>query len=413
MFFSFGKLLAFLLLFLVAVYYGGTVSLNCGNGVVDVHTTVVVGVCGCLLYFYGMLKKVVRKVFRCKPNHEKGLNSLQLAFSATLMKDQSTMEKSLRKAEKYLGNIPLVAWLKGQQSLISGDKHRAKAIFYGLCEREKNSILGAYSLTQLALNEKSDQDALIAINSVLKTFPHSQDLILQGIAMAVKNKNFSAAKKYMQKLKKSDKSLQIEAIVQAEEGIYTDDPDSLKKAFRRAPELSVYAVNYADLLIKKNNDIKGALEVLKKSFRAFPLQEIFDKCISICNYLPNLDKIKLARQLIDKAPQSWIGYFGLAKLFMHESLPFPAFQNLLIAFEIEPLDFIQHELLKVVEHLDDPKPPEVVRFLSQPPKLKHVNFVWKCAHCGSEESKWTPVCPYCNRIAEYHQIQTETHLLGV
>jgi tetratricopeptide (TPR) repeat protein len=397
---------------MVSICYGGVVSFNiCGKSVV-LHTAVVIFVCGCLFYSYGILKKIMGRIFHWKPGYEKGLNNLQLAFSATLLRDKSEMEKALKKAEKYLGNIPLIAWLKGQQSLMSEDKHRAKAIFYSLCEREKNTILGAYSLSQLAINEKSDNDALVAINAVLKIFPNSQDLIQQGIAIAVKNKNFAEAKKHLQKLKISNKSLLIEAIVHAEEGILTRNTDLLQRAFRLAPELSGYTINYAELLIK-NCDYKGAQNVLKKSFKAFPHQEVFNKCISICDYLQNDNKIELANQLIEEAPESWIGYLGLARILQKDEMTFPAFRNFLLAYEKGHFDFIGRELVKAAENLSDPKPAEALRIISQPLEMKHINMVWKCTNCGTEEARWVPVCSCCTSIAEYRQILMETQLLLV
>jgi hypothetical protein len=96
---------------------------------------------------------------------------------------------------------------------------------------------------------------------------------------------------------------------------------------------------------------------------------------------------------------------------MQEGMVLSAFQNLLAAYEKEPLDFIGNELVRVAEMLEDPKPAKAIEILSQPLKLKRVNFVWKCAQCGSEEPGWTSICGYCNGIATYEQIQKEIPLL--
>jgi uncharacterized membrane-anchored protein len=403
---SFLKALLFWAVFLLALYYGEIISLKIGNNSVSVHVAVIVLTFGCLFYFCGAVKRILCRIFPCKSKYEKGLESLQLAFSSVLLNDKSKIEKALRKSEKYLGNIPIISWLRGQQSLIEGDEHRAKAIFYGLSEREKDTVLGAYSLYQLALKGRSDDDALAAINSALKAFPDAQDLILQAIAIDVKSKRFSEAKRRLSSLKKSEKSRLVEAIVYSEEGTDQKDEDLLKKALKLAPELSDAAINCAELLIK-NEEYRAARDMLKKSFRVFPNQKVFDKYISTGEDLSNLDKIKLANKLIDVAPDSWIGYYGLAKLYIREEMTGSAFQNLLTAYEKEPFDFIGNELIKVAENLNDPKPSEAIDILSRPLKTKHVNFVWKCSHCGSEEPGWVSVCKYCNRIAEYKFVQTE------
>ncbi|MDR0968446.1 MAG: hypothetical protein LBL99_02290 [Holosporaceae bacterium] len=394
------KAFVFLSLLVGAIYYGGFVSFKIGDETVEIYSAALVFALGAFLFLWGALKRATLKIFSGKPRYEKGLDGLQSALSAAFLKDKSTIEKSLKKAEKYLGNIPMVSWLRGQQSLIEGDEHRAKAIFYGLCEREKDTVFGAYSLSQLAIKDKSGGDALSAINSVLKVFPNAQELVLQAIAIAVRSKNFAEAEKRLSSLKRSDKSRLIEAVVYSEEAVERKDGDLLKKAFKLAPELSENAINYAEFLIK-NDEMRAARDVLRKSFRASPNQKIFDKYISVDADSSNLDKIKLANKLINAAPESWIGYYGQAKLLISEEMTQAAFQNLLTAYEKEPLDFIEEKLVKVAKSFGEKKPPEVAEVLSRRFDSKCVNFVWKCGCCGAEEPEWTAVCKYCDRIAEY------------
>jgi tetratricopeptide (TPR) repeat protein len=401
--------LFFSLLFF-AVRYSGMVSFDVDGDAVSVHSVVIILILGGCFYFYRLIKTAILKVFPPRSNYQKGLDNLQLAFSAMLLRDKFMIEKFLKKSEKYLGDMPIILWLKGQQSLIDGDEHRAKATFYSLCEREKDTVLGAYSLCQLATKAKADDDALAAINSILKISPHNQDLTLQAVAIAVKNKNFIEAKKHLGALKKSDKSRLIEAIIYSEEGIQNQNPDLTKRAFKLAPELSDNAIVYAEHLINKS-EYRSARDVLRKSFVAAPNREVFNKYISVGKDLSHLDQIKLASNLISDVPWSWIGYYELAKLFLQEGMIQSAFQNLLVAYEKEPFDFIGNELTKVAENLEDPKPAQAIEILSQPLKLKRVNFIWKCAHCGSEEPHWESVCKFCNRIAEYERIQKEVPLL--
>jgi uncharacterized membrane-anchored protein len=404
-FFSLLRALAFFATLFLAARYGGIVSFKINGGTVEVAVVAVAFAFWCFYYLCRGLKRASDKIFSPKSRYEKGLDGLQLALSGALLKDKSTMEKALKKAEKHLGNLPMISWLKGQQNLIDGNEHQAKAIFYGLCEREKDTALGAYSLAQLAIRDKSDVDASAAINAALKAFPGAQDLVLQAISVAVRSRNFSEAKKRLSSLKKSDKSRLIEAVVYSEEGIEKKDDDLLKKAFKLAPELSEIAINYADLLVK-NGEYRSARDALKKSFRVLPNQKVFDKYISGDAGLSNFDKIKLAKKLVDVAPESWIGHYGLARLLIKEGMMQSAFQNLLTAREKEPLDFIEEDLIRVAQNLDDPKPSEVAEILSRPRKSKRVKFVWKCGHCGAEENEWTAVCKYCDRIAEYRYVQT-------
>jgi len=399
------------LLVTVSVFYSdGVVSFKWENESIEIRTIFVVLAFIGFIYLSRLVRKIsgwAHEIFSRKPSYEKGLEYLQLAFSGLLVKDKDAIERTLKKAEKHLGEIPLISWLKGQQSLINGDEHRAKAIFYTLCEKEKNTAFGAYSLCQLT--KRSDTNRLNAIGAVLKVYPHAQDLILQGIAIALKSKHFEEAKQQASRLPFGKEASLIEAVIYSEEGIEKKDPELLERAFELAPELSRNAINYAEFLAE-NEEYKNARRVLRKSFMNCPNQKVFDKYISIDGNLSNFDKIKLAKKIIDCASESWIGYFELSKMLIQEGMMIQAFYNLLIAYEKGQYDFIANALTKIADQLNDPKPVEAQRIIANPLKSKHVRFVWKCSHCGTEESDWMPVCKYCNRIAGFKEIAVEMPL---
>ncbi|MDR2107372.1 MAG: hypothetical protein LBO73_02550 [Holosporaceae bacterium] len=402
-----------LFLFLVggAIYYGGVASFEIKGNSISIHLAAVIFILGILSYLCRSIGNFIRRLFARKPGYEKGLEGLQAAFSAILLKDKVAADKFLKKSEKYLGNIPLILWLKGQRSLIDGDESSAKAIFYALGELEKDTALGACGLCRLAIKENSDRDALAALNSALKISPNAQGLILQAIAISVRNKNFVEAKKHLGSLKKSNKSRLTEAIVYAEEGIGEKNIDLLKKAFKLAPELSENAVAYAELLLK-NEEYKSARKVLSESFKAFPDQKVFRSYAEATKDLSLSEQARLVVKLANAVPESWTGYFESAKFFMREGMWSQAFQNLLTAYEKEPFDFIVKELRKVAEKSEGTELQRAAaEVLSTPLKSEHVIFIWKCGHCGAEENVRQSVCSCCNRIGEYCRIQKKIPLL--
>ncbi|MDR1375251.1 MAG: hypothetical protein LBJ45_00350 [Holosporaceae bacterium] len=403
--FAFLKFVLFLALFSVAAYYGGSVSFGEASNSVDVHVAVVVLVIGALGYLLEKIHLLLRRIcsiFCGKPNHEKGLDNLQSAFSSMLLRDASSAAKFIGKAKKYLGDIPLISWLEGQMNLANNEEHAAKSIFYALSAREKKTVFGAHSLWQIAVKNKVDSDALSAINSILNIAPNSQKLILQAIAISVKSKNFSMARRRLSSLKKCTKSRILEAIIHSEEGVFTRNIELVKKAFRLAPELTSNAIFYAELLAK-DGEYRSARKVLRKTFKDFPTQEIFDRYISCGEDFSDVDRMKLAKKLLNEAPESWIGYFGLAKLLAQAGMLQQAFQNLLTAYNMEQYDFIANELTTVAVMLNDPKPTAAADILLNPLKSKRVVFLWKCAECGAEESRWAAVCGRCNGIADYRR----------
>jgi uncharacterized membrane-anchored protein len=399
--FTIFKFAVFLCLLFLALYHGGSVSFHISGNSVEIHIVVIAFVLGAIFYLYGKLTACFRNIFFGKSKYEKGIESLEKAFSSMLLKDTSLMKKFIEKSRKHLGDIPIVSWLNGQLCRINGEEHMAKSIFYGLSEHENGTIFGAYGLCQLAAKNKSDNETLSAIDAILKVSSGSHDLALQAVAISVKNKNFSSAKQYLPFIKKHEKKNLIKAIIYAEEAALTKNMELAKKSFKLAPGLSNNAINYAELLIKNQKDYRGARKILRKSFETFQDQEVFDKYVICKEDASELDQVKLAEKLTRVVPQSWIVHFGLAQLAIRAGAYQLAFRSLLRAYDIEQYDFIADKLIDVAKNLANPKPPSAIEILSEPLKSKRVFFTWRCDNCGIEESRWVPVCKCCCKIAEY------------
>ncbi|MDR3155590.1 MAG: hypothetical protein LBT90_00615 [Holosporaceae bacterium] len=398
-------LLVFLLPLLAAMYFDFHVTFNAQGKSVECHPALVVLLFALIYGMYLILKSLCYKFISLfssgKTKIEKGIDNLQLAFSAILLKDKKLAEECLTKAKKHLGCMPLVSWLEGQLKIQNNDIHAAKALFYSLCEKEKNTTLGAYSLCQLAMKDGSRSDAINAINAIIRIFPNSPELLLKAIAISLRGKEFTEARKYLAHLEKSGKTVHaVAAVINYEEGIDTGNPSFLHKAFDLNPALSNNALCLADHLMA-NGEYREARHVLIKSFHHSPHSEIFDKYISCGEDLSSMDSMNFAKKIIKKAPGSWMGYYGLANLALAEKM-FPlAFQNFLLAYHREPYDFIVEKLKEAAALVKDPKPPAMQEMLSSPLSPKHVDFVWKCGYCGNQEKIWMPVCNNCDAVAEF------------
>ncbi len=401
--FSFLKFTVFFSILCAAIYFGGSITINIANKTIDMHIAVIVLALIILVYMYNGASKLINRIFaffRGKPSYEKGIDNLQLAFSGILLKDKSLAEKNIKKAQKHLGNIPLISWIEGQLMLLKNEHHNAKSIFYELCTREKGTALGAYSLCKMAVVDKSENDALNAINTILKVSPHALELIFQAIAISLKNKNFNEAKKHIRSIKNTKKGRFVEAIIYSEEGIANKNIDLLKKALKLAPELAETAIQYADILCV-NGEYKDARKILLKSFQHQPTLELYDKYISCGELLDISDRLKLAEKIMEEAPDSWIVYFEFAKIAMQKGMMQIAFHHFLKAYNKEKYDFIAEKLVTSANLLDDPKPQAAIDILSNPLSTKHIDFIWRCKECGNEEKQWIAVCNHCNRIGEY------------
>ncbi|GHU14146.1 hypothetical protein FACS189449_10420 [Alphaproteobacteria bacterium] len=401
------KVLLFLLPLIVSLYFGGNVSVNVLGESISFHIMIAVLACEVLICACSAIGSVIRKIrdlFGGKVDYEKGINSLQLALSGILLKDTDSAEINIKKAKKHLGDIPIIGWIEGQIYLINNDHHRAKSIFYSLCERERNTALGAYSLCKMASQEKSPADALNAINVILEIYPNSVDLAFQAISIALRNKDYNEARRHISTIKKTKKARLVEALIYSEEGMHRDNMALVSEACDLAAELTKNSVYYADYLIK-DKKYKDARRVLLNAYEKNPTMELFCRYISCEHDVSNLDKIRFAEKAIDVSPALWIGYYGLGEIAMREDLDKIAFDNLLQAYEKKHYDFIAKKLVKAASSLQDPKPQAALDILSGTLETENVEFVWKCKNCGSENAKWFSICPHCDRIAEYEPFE--------
>lgn len=380
-----------------AVYYGGHVTFEIAGKVVELHIAVVVFALLVMFYAYGFLKSVLHRIISVlsgKPAHEKGIDYLQKAFSGILLKDRKLAERSVEKARKYLGDLPLITWIEGQLMLANNDQHRAKAIFYELSSKEKDTALGAYSICNMAIKERSSGDAINAINSVLKIYPHAYELIFQAIAICLREANFVEAEKYLPSVRDTKKGKLVAAIVYSEKGRALHEDALLKKAFKLAPELSENAIYYANCLIQ-DREYRAARKVLMQAFKRVHSQQLYEKYISCGKNLSDSDVLKLAEKIMDEVPDSWLTHFEFANLALKNDMKQLAFQHFLIAYEKEQYDFTAEKLEGVANTIG------TTASLPNLLNSKSVRFIWKCHHCGSESDAWMPVCAHCDWIGEY------------
>ena len=400
------KFCCFIILFGLAVFYGDDVSIGMGKFSINLHASILVLLTGSVYFIWMALKNFCNSLIAvfCKSSQEKGLENLQTAFSKMLLKDKSfEVLTHLEKAKKYLGDIPIISWLKGQFHLMNGNDQKAKAIFYGLFEKEKHSAFGALGLYKLAVKEDSAEDALLAIES-LSEFSASQSLCFTAITLALKSKNFGEAKKYIDGLRRSKKFETVEAILLSEEGMQKENVDLLKKAFKVCPDFEENNLRYVDALLKEEK-IRKAKNVLRESFELSPSLNLFRKYVFVCEENEtSSEKFKHAESLAESAPNSWVGYFGLGEMAFSEKMYSVAFNNFLKAYKNENYDFILKRLIEAAEAIEDPKSAEVINVLSTPLPGKPAKFAWKCEHCGAVEQNWIPVCGHCSRIGEYHYV---------
>lgn len=352
----------------------------------------------CLYKLYRVVADKLCSLFGLKADVRKGVDYLQEAFSGMLVKDHKTVLKSLNKAKKHLGEIPFISWLEGQLCLINGDAYKAKSLFFNLSSREKDTVLGAYSLAQLSLQDKSDKESVEAIKAVLKVYPDSQNFIDQIVSLSVKNGNIDDAFYYLRKLSSKNKR-NIEAVIYFEKWKQSAELSDLKQAHNLAPQISDIAVAYADELLKCDEK-RSAEKALLRSFEQSPSVEILKKYISLGE-----DKVKRGEKLLDIAPQSWIPYYYLAKICVEEDMSALASDYISRAYDLAHYDFIADEWGKINALQNN---GETLMNLSE---VRSVKFFWRCEKCGDHSLKWRSVCPRCMSIATYsHTEGTEENL---
>ena len=348
-----------------------------------------------VIYICKLCGNLLDKLFSMlglKTDVRRGVDYLQEAFSGMLIKDHKVVWKALNKAKKHLGEIPFISWLEGQLCLINGDTYKAKSLFFNLSSREKDTVLGAYSLAQLSLQNKSDKEAVESIKAVLKVYPDAQNFLNQIVSLSIKSGNIDDAFHYLRKLSDENKQ-NIEAVVYFERWKQNSDLSDLKKAHKLAPQIPDIAVAYADELLK-NDERRSARKVLMRTFERSPSIEIFNKYVALGE-----DKIKEGEKLLRAAPQSWVPFYCLAKICVEEEMSTLAFEYISRAYELARYSFIADELAKINSLQNS---GETLIDLSE---AKPVKFFWRCTKCGEHSVKWRSVCPCCISVAAYSHVE--------
>lgn len=354
-----------------------------------------------VLFLFVYICKICRVIsdklslmFGVKPDVRRGVNYLQEAFSGMLVKDHKVVWTALSKARKHLGNIPFISWLEGQLHLVDGDIYKAKSLFFNLSSKEKNTVLGAYSLAQLSLQNGSDKESVEAIKAILKIYPNAQTFISRIISLSAKNGNIDDAFYYLRKLSDDNKQ-DIKSVLYFEKWKQSLKLSDLKESYKLAPQISDIAIMYADELVKLDEK-KSASKVLLRSFEKNPSIEVFKKYVSV-----GTDKVKRGEKLLQIAQNSWIPYYCVAKLCEKEGIVSLAFDCISRAYELAHYSFIADELVKINAMQNG---GEDLIDLSQ---AKNVKFEWRCRSCGSSSSTWISICPCCLSIASYSSVEVD------
>ena len=342
----------------------------------------------CICKLFGIFRDKLLSVLGLKTDVKKGIGYLQEAFSGMLIKDHGVVRKALSKAKKHLGEIPFISWLEGQLCLIDGDTYKAKSLFFNLSSQEKDTVLGAYSLAQLSLQDKSDKESIESIKAVLKVYPNAQNFLSQIVSLSVKNGNIDDAFYYLRKLSDENKQ-NIEAVIYFEKWKQNSDLSDLKKAHKLAPQIPDISIVYADELLK-DDERRSAEKTLMRTFEQSPSIEIFNKYVALGD-----DKIKRGEKLLRVAPQSWVPYYGLAKFCVEEDMPVLAFDYISRAYKLAHYSFIADELTKInaLQNSGDS--------LVDLSEAKPVKFFWRCTKCGDRSVRWRSVCSCCMSVATY------------
>ncbi|MBQ3565390.1 MAG: hypothetical protein IJA14_04535 [Alphaproteobacteria bacterium] len=359
-------------------------------------------VLGCIAFkAISVVCNKLAKIFIWRPDVKKGLEYLQEAFSGMLVKNHYAAEKALLKAKKHLGEVPLVSWLEGQLSLINNDMFKAKSIFFSLSSRETKTALGAYSLSQLSLQNGSAAEAISSLEATLQVYPSSQEIIKKIISLGIKSNNFDIALKYLKDYEGKNKD-KIKSIIYYEKWKQLSIGDDLKKAYEASREIVSVALSYADWL-SQNGDGSAADKVLLRSFEEVSYPEILRKYL----YREPTEELKRAKKALKRFENSWIAQYEAARIFVKHELYEDAFEHAIQAYSAAPYTFVADVLLDCSAQIDD---KDISLDLS---KAKRANFIWKCSCCHHEYEDWFALCPNCEEIAtlEYEEKFCETALI--
>jgi HemY protein len=328
--------------------------------------------------FIGALRRSPGHVFawRRAQRQKQGELALHRGIAALAVGDGKLAETAAIRAQKFLGETPLVLLLLAESARLAGDHDTAAQNFERLSADKHLGFAGHHGLLRHSLAIEDHETAAAQAGAALQKFPGANWVQQQRLHLAVAQKHFAQA------LTLTREPHEIAALATAAAATATprEATTLAERALRAIPGFAPAAVAYAHALRARNKP-RAAASALLASWKAAPHPQIAAAYLE--PYPTPIARAQAASTLAAAAPQHPESSLILAETALAANLPAEARRNAEAA---------------IAAGLTDARPLAVLATLdSSPPPTSPVP-AWTCTACGTQTPDWTPTCPHCKKL---------------
>jgi len=341
---------------------------------------------------------------RLRKQTEEGVAAFTVSLNALAGGDLRTSNKALHRAQKLLGDKPLVLWLGAELATRRGDEKLALQNFRQLASTAEGSVLGWRGLLQQQPRRDSaavlrlTQDAL-AVDAIAKQdFAYELQIMAyaqQGnwaeaaVALGVAQKNKAVSRAREQKL---------DAVINLKLADNAHSVENKRKHFARAqkllPDFVPAAIAYARFLAMEG-DKSLANKVISTAWLLTPHLDLLDAYQEINAVEDDLKLLQMFERFAAKRKDSVATPIALGRLSLRAKLDARA-----AAYAQDAIDrrATQEACMLLADAMRQTNPSAAQEASHRAMAAVAVGS-YVCSACGYAAPAWQAVCAHCGKVA--------------
>jgi HemY protein len=301
----------------------------------------------------------------------------QRAIVALAAGDAPAAKTEAGRAQKLIGEAPLVLLVQGEAARLAGDEAQARIAFEKLTRHKDMAFLGHHGLIRHSLAQGAHEAAHGHALAAQDAYPGSPWLREKRLEIAVKKADWPAA------LALTKAPHEVAALATAAANEAADPAASLgyaKRAVKAAPASPPAVLAYARAL-RAAGKPRAARKALLAGWKAAPQPDLAAAFLAF-DEAP-LERAKAAGELAAAAPGQAASELVLAQTALAAQLPGEA---------------RRHALAAQAAGLHDGRAEAVLAALDGGAAPPVTPSVWQCDACQAAQPDWSPACVACGRL---------------
>jgi HemY protein len=342
---------------------------------------------------------------RLRLQQQQGLVALTRSMNALASNDMAQVQKSLKKARRWLGDEPLVLWLEAELAGRRGHDMAAYKLYQSLAAVPDAAVLGWRGLLKQSTQHgtadtlRLTQQALAAPDVAKQDFAHE----LRILTFAQNNQwpeailALHAAERAGALAKRRAQRLDAVLTLKHSQNLSIDNPEAavrqLRQAYKLAPDLAPLVDHYARVL-HRQDDRSAALKVLSAAWLVAPQLELVETYQAVADAKDPLHALQMFERFALKRKDHPATHIALGRLALAADIIGKARSHAEQSLAARPTHegFVLLAAVEQAEHGDSSVAERDARTA-----LPIGAYV--CDACGHSGPVWAALCPDCGKVA--------------